>query len=87
MSAARFILRMVVFVVTLLVVGTIAVLGFTVVEPFFTALGEPSPASWGTPASSTVTFAAVGLLGMLLVLIIWFVSAPIRRDRRQQFRR
>lgn len=87
MSAASLVLRVVMATVTLIAIGTIFVLGFTVIEPFYAAFGEPPAAlGWGTPASTTLTFASVGMLGLFLVLIIWFVYAPIRQDQRQQFR-
>lgn len=86
--SARLILRIVMATVTVICVGAIGVLGFTVIEPFYQAFGEPPAAlDWGTPASTTITFASVALLALLLVLVIWFVTAPIRHDRRQQFRR
>ena len=87
MSAAGLIVRIIVASITVLVVGAIAILGFTVMEPFFQSFGEP-PASldWGSPALRTMTFASFGFVGLILVLIIWFVYAPIRHDRRQQYR-
>jgi len=88
MSAAGLVLRIIVASVLVITIGTIAVFGFTVLEPFYSAFGEP-PASlgWGSPALNTVTFAALGFLGLIVVLIVWFVSAPIRNDRRQGYRR
>lgn len=88
MSAARFTLRIIVFLVTLLTIGVIFVFGFQLIDPFYNAFGEPpSGLGWGTPASTTVLFAGLGMLGLMLVLIIWFVVAPVRQDRRQQVRR
>lgn len=87
MSAAALVLRIVFATVTVIVVGTIGVFGFTVIEPFHAAFGEPPAAlGWGTPASTTLAFAATALVGLLLVLIIWLIAAPIRNDQRQQFR-
>lgn len=88
MSAPRFILRIVVFLVTLLTIGVIFVFGFQLIDPFYAAFGEPPGAlGWGTPGNTTVVFAGIGMLGLMLVLIIWFVVAPVRQDRRQQFQR
>lgn len=87
MSAATLILRIIVATTTLITVGTIGVFGFTVLEPFYAAFGDPpSSLQWGDPATTTIAFASFGIIGLLLVLTIWFISAPIRRDRRQQFR-
>lgn len=87
MSAASLVLRIVVATVAVLTLGTIFVFGFTVIEPFYFAFGEPpSGLGWGSPALNAITFASVGMLGMFLVLIIWVVYAPIRSDTRQQYR-
>lgn len=87
MSAARLVLRIVMFIVTALVIGVIMAFGFQLIDPFYAAFGEPPEAlGWGTPANNVVVFAGVGMLGLLIVLLVWFVVAPIRRDRRQQFR-
>jgi len=87
MGAPQFVLRIIVATIAVLTVGTIAVFGFNVVEPFYGAFGEP-PASlgWGDPAMLTVTFASIAFVGMLLFIVIWLVSAPIRNDRRQGYR-
>jgi TRAP-type C4-dicarboxylate transport system permease small subunit len=87
MSAARLILRIIIATVIVITLGVIAIFGFQVIEPFYGAFGDP-PASlgWGTPATKTLAFASFGFIGLFLVLIIWFVYAPIREDRRQQYR-
>jgi len=87
MSAASLVLRIIVFLVSMIAIGAIFVLGFTVIEPFHAAFGEPPDGlGWADSAGTTLTFASFGMIGLLLVLIIWFVSAPVREDRRQQFR-
>lgn len=88
MSAASLILRIIVATVIVLTLGTIGVFGFTVIEPFYQAFGEPpSSLGWGSPAMNVLAFGSFGFLGLFLVLIIWLVYAPIREDKRQQFRR
>ena len=89
MSASRLILRLVFGTVMLICIGLILAFGFTqVVEPFSDSFGSP-PASlgWGSPGATTVMFGAIGGIALLGFLIVWLVVAPIRRDRRQQFRR
>lgn len=86
MSAARLILRIIMATVTVIAVGAIGVFGWVMMGPFFEAIGEPSGFGSVTPASNLMLFSSLGLLGLLLVLVIWFVYAPIRNDRRQQFR-
>lgn len=87
MSAAGLVLRIVVASVTVIAVGAIGVFGFVVIEPFFAAFSDAGSAvGWDSPASTVVAFASFGIIGLLLVLIIWLISAPIRNDRRQQIR-
>lgn len=87
MSAAGLVVRIVIASITILTLGVIAVYGFTIVEPFYASFGEP-PASlgWGSPASTTLMMGSFAFVGLGLVLIIWFISAPIRNDRRQGYR-
>jgi hypothetical protein len=89
MSAPAFIFRVMFATVTVIAVGAVSVVGFImVVEPFSQApLGPPASLGWGDPGGTTVLFTAFGMLALLLVLIVWFVGAPIRRDRRQEVRR
>lgn len=88
MSAASLILRGIFATLIVIVIGTVGVFGFTVVEPFYAAFGEPpSSLGWGSPAFNVLTFASFGFIGLFLVVIIWLVYAPIRQDQRQDFRR
>lgn len=87
MSAASLILRIVFATVIVITLGVTAVFGFTVIEPFYGAFGEPpSSLGWGTPATGVLAGGAAAFLGLFLVVIIWFIYAPIRRDQRQQYR-
>lgn len=86
MTAARLILRIIMATATVITVGAIGVLGFMTIEPFFNAFGEPTGLGGATPAGNVMLFGSLGVLGLLLVLVLWFVYAPIREDKRQQFR-
>jgi len=74
----------IVFVLAILVVGTIGVFGLQVVEPISEVLTIPSSLGWSTP--NFLAWMVVGILALLLVVTIWFVMKPIRSDSRQQFR-
>jgi len=87
MSAARLVLRIVVATITVIAVGAILVLGLTVVEPFHAAFGGSPVLGVSDPGGGVLPFMVAGGLALLLVLIVWFVGAPIQRDKRQQFRR
>lgn len=89
MSAPAFILRIVMFPVMLLAVGAIAVFGYVgMIEPISNGLpGPPTSLGWSDPGGTTMLFASVALVALLLVIVIWFISAPIRADQRQEVRR
>jgi len=88
MSAAALILRIMFGTVTVIVLGVTSVFGFIILEPFAAAFGTPGGLpGWSGLGSHTLMFTSMGMLGLLLVLVLWFVYAPIRNDRRQQFRR
>jgi len=87
MSAAALILRIIFATVTVVVLGVTFVFGFLVIEPFSEAFGAPALAGWSGLGAHTLMFTSLGMVGLLLVLTLWFVYAPIRNDRRQQFRR
>lgn len=87
MGAAALTLRIIVATVIVITIGVIGMFGFLVVEPFAASFGNPPAAlGWGDPGGTAVAFTSVSFVGLFLVLVIWFVAAPIRRDRRQQYR-
>jgi hypothetical protein len=89
MSAPAFIFRVIFATITVIALGAISVVGYiAVVEPFAQApLGPPGTLGWGATDDTAVQYAMLGLLGLMVVLVVWMVSAPIRRDRRQEVRR
>jgi len=90
MTAAQTILRLIVYTVTVIAVGMTLVMGFLfVLEPFAQAgVGEtPAALGWGDLSGSLLSWVVAGGLSLLLVVVIWLVAAPIRSDKRQQFRR
>jgi hypothetical protein len=71
---------------TAIVLGGTLIIGLPLLEAFSQQLGGGRPAvGWSDP--SIFSFFAAGFIGLLLVLVVWFVSAPIRKDKRQEFRR
>jgi len=87
MSARALILRIIVATLAVIVVGVIGVFGFIILEPFSQSFGSPpSSLGWGSLGAHTLTFAVAGIFGLILTIVIWLVYAPIRQDRRQQYR-
>lgn len=88
MSAADLITRVVFATVLIIVAGVMAVFTFAgVLEPFVVGVAPP-PASldWGTPIEDNLGLVAAAQISMLIAIIIWFISAPIRSDVRQEVR-
>ena len=86
MSSARLILRVIFATLTVVVLGGTLLIGLPLVEAFSQALGGGRAAvGWSDPG--IFSFFAAAFVGLFLVLIIWFVTAPIRRDKRQEFGR
>ncbi|MFP4627211.1 MAG: hypothetical protein ACOCQY_02755 [Halorhabdus sp.] len=87
MSVAIFIMVMVVASVAVISVGAILVFGFKIIGPIQSTLsGPPEALGWGDPGTNAVTFAAIGGIGLMLVIIIWLIASPVHKDRRQQYR-
>ncbi len=89
MGAPQFVLRIIVATIAVLTVGTIAVFGFKPSSSRSTARLASPRVAWsgvGSGPMLTVTFASIAFVGMLLFIVIWLVSAPIRNDRRQGYR-
>lgn len=87
MSGIALIARFIFATVAILVIGTIAVFSFQFIEPIQATLTLEQSLGWGDPMGTAVRFAVVGFLGLMLVLTIWLITAPVRNDRRQQTRR
>lgn len=86
-SAARLIFRLCFATVLVIIAGTVSVFGFQILEPVYFGFGEPaSSLNWGEPGKLALTYASFGMLGVFLVIILWFVYAPIKEDVRQEVR-
>ena len=86
MSATSLLFRMMFGTVMVIVLGMCAaVAGVFVIEPIHFALGGVAPVIEGNPSSQVILFSSVSLIGLISVLLVWMVAAPIRRDVRQEF--
>ncbi|MFB6198928.1 MAG: hypothetical protein ABEI52_11790 [Halobacteriaceae archaeon] len=84
MAGPNTIIRIVVMPVVLLILMFVAWVGVKLFEPIDSALGV-NAAGW-TPVNF-LFFMSLGLIGLVLVLFVWFWYAPIRNDVRQEQRR
>lgn len=87
MDAAEMLFRMIAATVVIIALGILA--WFTligVVEPMYAAFGDPpSDLSWGSPATDALGAFVAGVLGLIVLVVVWFIVAPIQSDVRQQF--
>jgi len=83
------ILRTIVASVLILVAGTTMVFSLVnIMEPLSSAFsGAPASLDWGTPIADVMAFTTAAMAGLLVITVIWYISAPIQADVRQQFRR
>jgi len=88
MSGLDLIFRIPMALMLMLAVGVIGVFGYIAfAEPMYLAFGAPDfGLGWGDPGLQALNFLVVGVLGVLAVLIIWFVAAPVQQDVRQEVR-
>ena len=87
MRAANFILALIVATVAVLTLRTIFVFGFQLLDPFAAAFGSPpSGLGWEIGSLQIVAYAGAGMIGLFVVVIVWFVYGPIRTDVRQGVR-
>lgn len=69
-------------------VGVIGAFGIQLIRPIVATTPAPPPElGWAVnPAGELMGWFTVGILLILAVITLWYVFAPIRTDRRQQFR-
>lgn len=80
------IMRLIVLGVAFLSVTVILLIGWQLIGPFATAFdGTNNPAGWPTP-SGVLPFVGVASLALPVVLFVWWWAAPVRADKRQQYR-
>jgi len=88
MSGLDLIFRIPLTLMMIIAVGTVGVFGFLFyAEPMYLAFGAPSYGlGWGDPGMQALEILVVGVLGLLAIIIVWFVAAPIQSDVRQEVR-
>ena len=85
--AVALILRMMVATLSILIVGTIAVFAMQFIEPIGAVLSTPDALGWADPFDAIGGVFVAAVVGLMLVITIWLITAPVPNDRRQQIRR
>lgn len=83
MAGVNTILRIIGAGLSLFVIIFVSGVGITLIEPISKNLGS-TPASLGWPDVNFIFFMALGLIGLVIVVFIWLIVAPIRNDVRQE---
>lgn len=81
-SAVKLIASTVFLMLLVFVVGV----GFTLVDPIYNTVVDTSQLSalgWGDPGLTLLLFMGIGLIGLGLVVILWWLVGWIRDDVRQ----
>lgn len=82
-AIVKLILSVLFVLILVAVTGVFAML----VEPILNGVIDTSLMSdlgWGSPFDVAVLFAALALIGLGLVMLIWWIVSPIRDDVRQE---
>lgn len=85
MAGVNTILRIIGAALSLIVIIFVTAVGTTLIEPIAQSLGAPAIGSW--VQLDMMFFSALGLIGLVIVVIIWLIVAPVRNDVRQDVRR
>lgn len=75
-----------------LIGGTIAIFALIFIAAVFVMLFEPIqssltlgdlPNNWGTPDETVFLFGGMAIVGLLVVVVVWWLASPAREDVRQ----
>lgn len=90
MVGADTIIRLIATVVFALVLLFVVAVGYSLMDPIYNNVIDESMMTglgWGSPQDTIMLFAGLGLIGMGLVVVLWWIVSPIRDDVRQEQRR
>ena len=86
MAGADTVLRLVFGTMSIITVAFVAAVGYTVMDPIFAQRNTElmTGLGWGTPHETVMLFAGLAFIGISMVVILWWLVAPVRQDVRQQ---
>lgn len=89
MVGADSVVKLIAATVFMLVLLFIVGVGFTLAEPIFNQVLDQSlmgSLGWGDPGTVALLFMGLGLVGLGLVVILWWIVGWVRDDVRQDRR-
>lgn len=88
MAGVDTVVRLIAATLGITVVIVVAFFGVQVIDPVYNNLGFGDlPAGWGAPQETTYLFFTLAIIGLLAVIMIWWLVAPVRDDIRQETQR
>lgn len=90
MAGADTILKLIATVIFIPFLLFVMSIGYTLMEPIYEHVvdaGLMTELSWGSPQDVVLLFVGLALIGLGLVVFIWWIVSPIRDDVRQDVRR
>lgn len=87
MAGLDTILRLIGGTIALAFIAWVTAVGFMLVDPIYNNIIDQAlfdSLGWGSPQNVVMLFMALSLVGLILVVIVWWIVGPIRRDVRQE---
>lgn len=89
MAGRDTILKLIATVLFLLILPFITAIGYSLLDPIFNSVidtGLMTDLGWGAPQNVVMLFVGLGLAGLGLAVVLWWIASPIRDDVRQEQR-
>lgn len=88
MAGIDTVLRLIGGTLAIVCIIVIAFFGVKVIDPVFNNLTfNDMPAVWGSPQNVVYLFMTLAAIGLIAVVAIWWLVAPVRDDVRQEIQR
>lgn len=84
MAGADTVLRVIMGTISIVVIIVVGAVGYALLDPLYSALGFGDlPAGWGAPQDVVMLFFGLATIGLIIVVIVWWVASSAREDVRQ----
>lgn len=86
MVGADSVVKLIATVVFILILLFVMAVGFTLMDPIYNNVidtGLMTDLGWGAPQNVVMLFAGIGLIGLGLAVVVWWIFGWIREDVRQ----
>lgn len=87
MVGADTIIRLIGSTLALFVLVFVAGVGYMLADPIYNDVIDPQEMTdlgWGAPQDVVMLFMGLAMIGIVIVIILWWIVAPARQDVRQE---